>query len=119
MFHYTDKTGWNAIRSQVIWRFRTSQPKDPDRPFGVYFTDIAPTQANLRLLHQKIRVPVEKQEFVFQFNGAEGLIQLNGGTGRDKRIFYSKVDYQVSDDQYKRKVCADKTSDWPGEDESK
>jgi len=114
MFHYTDKPGWNAIRSQVIWRFKASQPKAPDRPIGAYFTDIEPTKANLRLLHQKIRIPVEKQEYVFQFEGAEGLIQWNGGTGRDKRIFYSKEDYLVSDDEYKRKLYSDKSSDWPG-----
>jgi hypothetical protein len=119
MFHFTDKPGWNAIRSQVIWRFKAGQPRDPDRPIGAYFTDIEPTPDNLRLLHQRIRVPVVKQEFVFQFNGAEGLTQLNGGTGRDKRIFFSKDDYLVSDDQYKRKVYGDKTSDWPVKEDHK
>jgi len=116
MFHYTDKQGWNAIRSQVIWRFKASQPRDRDRPIGAYFTDIEPTPENLRLLHQKIRVPAVKHEFVFEFHGVEGLTQLNGGTGRDKRIFYSKDDYLVSDDQYKRKVYSDKTIDWPGKE---
>jgi hypothetical protein len=95
-----------------------TQPKDPARPLGAYFTDIEPTPENLRLIHQKIRVPAVKQEFVFHFNGTEGLTQLNGGTGRDKRIFYSPQDYLVSDDDYKRKVYADKTNDWPGTEES-
>jgi len=96
MFHYTDKAGWNAIRSQVAWLFKISQPKDPDRPHGAYFTDIEPSTANLRVLHKKIRVPREKQEYLFWFTGDEGLTQLNNGTGRDKRIFYSAIDYQVA-----------------------
>jgi HYD1 signature containing ADP-ribosyltransferase len=119
MFHYTDKPGWNAIRSQVTWRFMATQPKDPDRPIGAYFTDIEPTPGNVRLLHQKIRVPAVKQEFVFEFNGVEGLSQLNGGTGRDKRIFYSESDYLVSDDVYKRKVYGGETGAWPGKEEGK
>ena len=57
MFHYTDKAGWNAIRSQVTWLFKISQPRDPDRPKGAYFTDIEPSAENLRVLYKKIRVP--------------------------------------------------------------
>jgi hypothetical protein len=52
IFHYTDRDGWNAIRSQSVWRFKASQPNDPDRPAGCYFTDIPPTPANLRTLHK-------------------------------------------------------------------
>ena len=96
MFHYTDKPGWNAIRSQVTWRFNASQPKDPDRPVGAYFTDIEPSKENLRVLHKKIRVPKAKQEYVFWFDGLDGLTQLNGGTGRDRRIFFSPADYLVA-----------------------
>ncbi len=116
MFHYTDKPGWNAIRSQVVWCFKASQPNAADRPIGAYFTDIEPTEANLRVLHQKIRVPVEKQEYVFWFRGTAGLTQLNGGTGRDKRIFYSRVDYLVSDDPERRKLYSDLTCNWPAEE---
>lgn len=76
MFHYTDKNGWNGIRAQTDWLFKISQPKDPDRPKGAYFTDIEPSPANLRILHKQIRVPREKQEYVFWFNGKEGLTQL-------------------------------------------
>ena len=95
MFHYTDIAGWNAIRAQVTWVFKISQPKDPDRPEGAYFTDIEPSPTNLHVLHKKIRVPREKQAYIFWFTGTDGLTQLNNGTGRDKRIFYSAVDYQV------------------------
>jgi len=107
MFHYTDKTGWNAIRSQVVWRFKVSQPKDRDRPVGAYFTDFEPSEVNLRLLYKKIRVPCTKQEFIFIFTGSEGLTQLFDGTGRDKHIFYSAVDYLVSRE---RQVYGDLTS---------
>ncbi len=55
MFHYTDKDGWNAIRSQADWRFKVSKPKDPDRPVGAYFTDLEPSAVNLRVLYKKIR----------------------------------------------------------------
>lgn len=95
IYHFTDKRGWNAIRSQVIWTFRAAQPLAADRPFGAYFTDIGPTRESLRTLHKKLRIPRRKQEFVFQFAGADGLLQYNGGQGRDKHIYYSPTDYQV------------------------
>jgi hypothetical protein len=99
MFHCTDKTGRNAIRSQVAWVFKADQPKDPGRPKGAYFTDIAPSPANLRVLFKKLRVPREKQEYLFEFAGTDGLSQLNEGTGRDRRIFFSPVDYSVMRDR--------------------
>ena len=101
-FYYTNKTGWNAIRSQSHWRFLASQPKDPDRPQGAYFTDIEPSTVNLRLLHKKLRVPREKQEYVFWFTGRQGLTQLFGGTGRDRYIYFSPIDYVVSDEARKK-----------------
>jgi hypothetical protein len=101
IFHYTDKDGWNAIRSQPTWRFKANQPKDPDRPKGAYFTDIEPTEANLRTLYKRLRVPKAKQEYLFWFVGTEGLTQLNDGRGRDKRIFFSPVDYEVAEGRQK------------------
>jgi hypothetical protein len=106
IFHYTDKDGWNAVRAQKAWRFEASQPKDPDRPVGAYFTDIEPSEENLRTLHKRIRVPKIKQEYVFWFVETEGLTQLFGGRGRDKRIYFSPVDYEVVEDRQK---YADKT----------
>ena len=80
-FHYTDKDGWNAIRSQAVWRFAASKPRDPARPVGAYFTDVQPTPMTLRTLYKKIRVPKVKQAYVFWFVGSDGLSQLNGGRG--------------------------------------
>ena len=76
-------------------RFRASQPKDRDRPKGAYFTTIQPTTENLRMLHQRVRVPVKKQRYVFLFVGDLGLMQLNEGRGRDRYIFFSAADYLV------------------------
>lgn len=101
VFHYTDKSGWNAIRSQRVWRFKTYSPADPNRPVGAYFTDIEPTETNLRILHKRIRVPKFKQEYVFWFLGDTGLVQLNAGRGRDKHILFSPNDYDVSEDRQK------------------
>lgn len=102
-FHYTDKDGWNAIRSQVDWKFKASPPQTKERPVGVYFTDIEPTEENLRTLYKRIRVPKKKQGFVFWFVGREGLIQLFGGRGRDRRIFYSEADYTVEESRQQHK----------------
>jgi len=111
-FHYTDKQAWNAIRSQTEWPFKASQPKDPDRPVGAYFTDIEPTEENLRTLYKRIRVPKVKQEYVFWFVGRDGLKQHNNGRGRDKRIFFSPVDYHVPE---ARQRDHDKTEELVGE----
>ena len=101
MFHHTDKTGWNAIRPQRVWQFKASQPRDPRRPRGAYFTNIEPTVQNLRTLYKRIRVPKLKQEYVFWFLGDEGLTQLRGGRRREKRIFFSPIDYNVAEDRQK------------------
>ena len=101
-FQYTNQLGWNAIRAQSYWRFLASRPNDPDRPRGAYFTDIEPSAVNLRLLHKKIRVPREKREYVFWFTGRESLIQLFGGTGRDRYIYFSPIDYVIRDEARKK-----------------
>jgi len=97
IFHYTDKSGWNAIRANPAWRFKIFQPKDPDRECGAYFTDIEPSEKNLRTLYKRIRVPKVKQEYVFWFLGTDGLTQLRGGRGRDRRIYFSAIDYVVDE----------------------
>jgi hypothetical protein len=101
IFHYTDRAGWNAVRAQSVWRFKASQPKDPNRPVGAYFTDIEPTAENLRTLYKRIRVPKVKQEYVFWFFDAVGLEQLNDGRGRDKCIFFSRGSYDVPEERQK------------------
>lgn len=112
VFHYTDVDGYNAIRSQSNWRFKAYQPKDPRRPRGAYFTDIEPTEANLRTLFKRIRVPRAKQEYVFWFVGTERLRRLNDGRGRDRWIYFSPMDYDVSKDRQRR---AGATSELRGE----
>ncbi|HEX3656020.1 MAG TPA: HYD1 signature containing ADP-ribosyltransferase family protein [Pirellulales bacterium] len=103
MFHYTDREGWNAIRSQEVWRFKASQPRSSDRPRGAYFTDLEPSEINLRVLCKKLRIPREKQDFVFWFDRDNDLVQLNNGTGRDRRIFFSATDYLVEEPRQRYK----------------
>ena len=110
LFHYTDKVGWNGIRSQIDWSFRAGQPHDPTRPVGAYFTDISPDPETLRTLHKRLRVPKSKQEYVFNFRDETALVKLNGGSGRDKRIYFSSVDYLVVAD---RQIYHGPTTDIP------
>jgi len=96
LFHYTDRDGWNGIRAQSDWRFRASRPASPDRPTGVYFTDLEPSPDNLRTLCKRLRIPRVKREYVFWFTGTAGLMQLNDGRGRDRYIYFSPTDYEVA-----------------------
>ena len=76
VFHYTDKSGWNAVR---VHRFGDSRRvnRRSVRP-RCLLHDIEPTQANLRTLHKRLRVPRVKQEYVFWFLKTSTLTQLNG-----------------------------------------
>ena len=91
MFHYTNKNGFNAVRSQRTWLFKASQPPG-DHPEGTYFTTLPPGTINLgkRIFVRGCR---DKLEFVFHFSGDDGLEPLPGDRG--KWIFYSARDYPV------------------------
>jgi len=89
--HYTDRAGYNGIRATPKWLFRASQPPGV-HPVGAYFTDYKEDEP---LLAQKLRIPRGKLEFVFCFSDADDLKALPGGRGR--HIFYSAVDYIVSE----------------------
>lgn len=90
MNHYTDRVGYNAIRSQPVWLFAASQPPG-DHPFGAYFTTLSPDTPNLA---RRLRVPREKLKFVFQFTGHDGLKPIEDARGNF--IFYSPADYWVA-----------------------
>lgn len=89
MYHYTDQAGYNAIRSQVVWRFVASQPPG-GHPFGAYFTTLGRDTPNLA---QRLRIPRSKVEYVFEFVDEGDLTPLPGGRGQ--YIFYSPTDYLV------------------------
>ena len=89
MLHYTDKTSWNAIRSQVDWTFKTHQPPGP-HPAAVYFTTLRPDAPNLA---GRLRIPAAKIDFVFCFLDIGDLKPLPGGRGQ--YIFYYPGDYVV------------------------
>lgn len=96
MNHFTDKVGFNAIRSQPTWTFKASKPQAPQNPIGAYFTDYPPNEP---LLSVRIFVPKEKLEFMFAFENVGDLRLLVGNRGRNKRIFYSPHDYPVVRDR--------------------
>ena len=91
LFHYTDNKGYNAIRSQIVWLFKASQPPC-DHPKAAYFSTLPPGTKNLskRLF---VRGCSEKTRFVFSFSGGEDLPRLPGGRG--EHVFYSEEDYPV------------------------
>jgi hypothetical protein len=89
MLHYTDKPGWNAIRSQVDWVFKAHKPPGP-HPAATYFTTLTPDTRNLAA---RLRIPVAKIEYVFCFTDAGDLTPLAGDRG--KYIFYFEGDYTV------------------------
>src|SRR5438046_329258 len=92
LFHYTDKTAYNAIRSGPDWVFLARQPpKASGHPKGAYFTDY---DEHTPALAQKLRIPKRKLAFFFAFRGADGLRPLRGGRG--KHIFFSTTDYRVA-----------------------
>jgi hypothetical protein len=64
LFHYTDREGYNAIRSQPVWLFRASRPPG-DHPIGAYFTLIAPDRR--KAVCKKLSIPREKTEYCFAF----------------------------------------------------
>ncbi|MGA2065341.1 MAG: hypothetical protein ABSG86_10240 [Thermoguttaceae bacterium] len=90
MRHYTDKPGYNSIRSQVDWRFEARQPPSPDHPVGAYFTDLPSDTPNLAL---KLRISAAKAAYCFPFRDIGDLRPIRGHRG--KHIFYSPEDYVV------------------------
>jgi hypothetical protein len=92
MNHFTDKDGYDAIRSQPTWLFKAETPHSSASPFGAYFTTYEPTERNLS---KKIFVPVAKLAFIFRFTPPAELVPLPGGRGRLGKIFYSPADYPV------------------------
>jgi hypothetical protein len=89
MNHFTSRTGYDGIRSQIVWKFLASQP--PGRhPRGAYFTTLGPEEKKLA---QRLRIPREKVAYYFSFAGDDGLLPIEGGRG--KYVFYSPDDYSV------------------------
>jgi len=92
MNHFTDKPGYQAIRSQPTWVFKAGKPRAKHNPVGAYFTDYSPDEPNLSV---KVFVPKDKLQFLFSFSDANDLLPLPGGRGRERHIYYSPEDYSV------------------------
>jgi hypothetical protein len=87
--HYTDKKGFNAIRSQPTWLFKAAQPPG-DHPFGAYFTPLPETTP---LLARRLRISREKVAYIFSFHDSGDLKKLRGDRGEIS--YYSPKDYSV------------------------
>ncbi len=95
LMHYTGGTAFKAIRSQKEWAFKASQPPG-ENPIGAYFTTLTPDAYHFSA---RLRIPKEKQEFVFAFIGQEGLRPKIGGKG--DYIFWAPEDYIIRRDRQK------------------
>ncbi len=93
MFHYTDKSGYNAIVSQVVWRFIAAPPPG-EHPFGAYFTDLPSDTVNLAT---RLGIPRRKVAYYFEFVDMGDLKSLPGQRG--EHVFYSPDDYEVRRDR--------------------
>lgn len=93
MNHFTNKDGYNAIRSQPSWLFLARKP--PGRhPTGAYFSTLDASESRLA---QRLRIPQAKLKFVFAFSGDEGLERIPGGRG--EYIRFSRQEYTVAKDR--------------------
>ena len=90
MNHFTNRPGYDGIRSQPEWKFLAGRPP-ADHPQGAYFTTLGPGEKKLA---QRLRIPREKVAYYFSFAGEDGLRRLPGGRG--EYVFYSRDDFLVS-----------------------
>jgi hypothetical protein len=94
MNHFTDKDGFNGIRSQPSWIFKASQPPASHHPVGAYFTTYEADEPHLA---KKLFLPRSKLAYIFAFTESHPLSRLPGGRGRLGKIWFSPVDYLVPD----------------------
>lgn len=88
--HFTNKVGYDGIRSQREWRFRAAQPPG-EHERGAYFTTL---DASAPRLAARLGIPREKLAYLFAFTGQVGLEPMNGGRG--SYILFSRLDYLVA-----------------------
>jgi hypothetical protein len=93
LFHYTDRDGFNGIRSQPTWLFRAERQRSSHLPNGAYFTTLELNEPTAALFFARTRIPRSKRGFVFQFRDAGDMIPLDGDRGRF--VLYSPRDYPV------------------------
>jgi hypothetical protein len=89
MHHYTDRSGYNAIRAAQRWHFKARKP--PGRhPVGAYFTNL---ERGTPKLAKRLRIPRTKVTYVFIFVDIGDLTPLPGDRGH--YIFFSPREYDV------------------------
>ena len=93
-YHYTDKTGYNAVRATPTWVFRVHQPPKRENPVAAYFTSLNPKTP---LLAAKLRVGKKKIEYAFEFDDAGDLRRLD--PDRELLVYISLRDYWVPNER--------------------
>jgi hypothetical protein len=101
ILHYTDADGFKAIISQQTWTFKAKKPPG-GRPGGADFTRLLPDNNKL---NSGTMLPRRKREYVFAFEGEEGLEPVPGGKG-DYNLWTSG-DYPVPPGRQKYKGLAE------------
>src|SRR5262245_52020646 len=91
IYHYTDKDGYNGIRSAPDWIFKAHQPPK-DHPSGAYFSRLLP---NRSLLANRLRVPDRKVEYCFEFEDNDDLKEIPGDRGQRGISLFSPTNYIV------------------------
>ena len=92
VMHYTDDGGFKSVGSQTDWNFKASQPPG-DNKFGAYFTTLTPDSYRFSA---RVKIPKDKQRFVFAFSGQPGLQPKEGGKGA--YILWTTNDYLVTEE---------------------
>lgn len=99
MNHYTNKKGYDGIRSAPTWLFRAIKPRKATNPKGAYFTPLPPSDP---LLAARIGVSREKLSHIFAFVD-QGDLHALGSYRPHANIFYSTNDYPVGKDRQTKK----------------
>lgn len=90
LHHFTNRVGYNAIRSQKTWTFKAKGQRADRLPDGTYFT---PLWLNAPAFYPRTRVPNDKRGFHFSFDDVGDLKPFPGDRGQF--VLYSPVDYPV------------------------
>jgi RHS repeat-associated protein len=98
VYHYTDKSAYNAIKSQPSWHFKASRPpKGSGHPRGAYVTTLPPSTPKLAT---RLRIPARKTDYFFAMHiPNEQLRGIPGDRGWENKIsLYYPNDLTVSPD---------------------
>lgn len=100
VYHYTDKKGYNAVKSGNPYIFKASKPKYGN-PKAAYFTTLSPEELSPKDYKAKLGLTKAKSEYFFEMDvDSSKLKDLKGGRGQ--YIKYSPDDLEVPRDKVTR-----------------